>query len=152
MSNGSGPRREAMITVDRMRSAQQILAEANVIAVVGASRDPFKPAHTVPRQMLRHGWRIIPVNPFADEVFGLRCFPTLADIGEPVDLVDIFRPARDAVDVVRQAIAIKAPAVWLQSGIVSAEARRLAEEAGIDYVEDRCLAVERAAGSLTKLP
>jgi len=135
-----------------MRSAQQILAEANVIAVVGASRDPFKPAHTVPLQMLRHGWRIIPVNPFADEVFGVAAVPTLADIGEPVDLVDIFRPARDAVEVVRQAIAIKAPAVWLQSGIVSAEARRLAEEAGIDYVEDRCLAVERAVGSLTKLP
>jgi predicted CoA-binding protein len=135
-----------------MRSAQQILAEANVIAVVGASRDPFKPAHTVPLQMLRHGWRIIPVNPFAREVFGVEAVPTLADIGEPVDLVDIFRPAHDAVEVVRQAIAIKAPAVWLQSGIVSAEARRLAEAAGIDYVEDRCLAVERAVGSLTKLP
>ncbi|WP_433298335.1 CoA-binding protein [Actinoplanes sp. CA-030573] len=134
-----------------MRSAQQILAEANVIAVVGASRDPFKSAHTVPLQMLRHGWRIIPVNPYADQVFGVKAVPTLADIDEPVDLVDIFRPARDALDVVRQAIAIKAPAVWLQSGIVSAPARRLAEEAGIDYVEDRCLAVERAVGRLTKL-
>jgi predicted CoA-binding protein len=134
-----------------MRDAQQILAEAHVIAVVGASRDPFKSAHTVPRQMLRHGWRIIPVNPFADEVFGVPAVPTLADIGEPVDLVDVFRPARDAVEVVRQAIEIKAPAVWLQSGIVSAEARRLAEEAGIDYVEDRCLAVERAVGNLSRL-
>ena len=139
-----------MTTVDRMRSAQEILAEANVIAVVGASRDPFKPAHTVPLQMLRHGWRIIPVNPFVDEVFGVKTVPTLADIGEPVDLVDVFRPARDAVEVVRQAIAIKAPAVWLQSGIVSAEARRLAEEAGIDYVEDRCLAVERARHALRR--
>ena len=141
-----------MDRVDAMRSAQQILAEATVIAVFGASRDPFKPAHSLPLQMIQHGWRVIPVNPFADEVFGIKTVPTLADIGEPVDLVDIFRPARDAVDVVRQAIAIKAPAVWLQSGIVSAEARRLAEEAGIDYVEDRCLAVERAVGSLTKLP
>lgn len=135
-----------------MRSAQQILAEAKVIAVVGASRDAHKPAHTVPLQMLRHGWRIIPVNPFVDEVFGVPTVPTLADIDEPVDLVNVFRPARDAVEVVRQAIAVKAPAVWLQSGIVSAEARRLAEEAGIDYVEDRCLAVERAVGRLTKLP
>jgi predicted CoA-binding protein len=135
-----------------MRSAQQILAEANVIAVVGASRDPSKPAHTVPRLMLQHGWRIIPVNPFVSEVFGVRTVPTLADIDEPIDLVDVFRPAQDAVDVVRQAVAIKAPAVWLQSGIVSAEARRIAMEAGIDYVEDRCLAVERAAGGLTKLP
>jgi predicted CoA-binding protein len=134
-----------------MRSAEQILAEASVIAVVGASRDPAKPAHSVPLQMLRHGWRIIPVNPFVDEVFGVRAYRTLADIEEPVDLVDIFRPAADAVDVVRQAIAIKAPAVWLQSGIVSAKARRIATEAGIDYVEDRCLAVERAVANLTRL-
>jgi predicted CoA-binding protein len=135
-----------------MRSTAQILADATVIAVVGASRDPSKPAHSVPLQMLRYGWRIIPVNPFVDEVFGVRAFPTLADIDEPVDLVDVFRPARDAVEVVRQAAAIKAPAVWLQSGIVSADARRIAEEAQMDYVEDRCLAVERAVAHLTKLP
>lgn len=134
-----------------MRSPAQILTDATVIAVVGASRDPSKPAHSVPLQMLRHGWRIIPVNPFVDEVFGVKAVATLADIDEPVDLVDIFRPARDAVEVVRQAVAIKAPAVWLQSGIVSAEARRIAEEAGIDYVEDRCLAVERAVARLTKI-
>ncbi|GAA1599417.1 CoA-binding protein [Actinoplanes couchii] len=132
-----------------MRSAQRILAEAKVIAVVGASRDPSKPAHTVPLQMIRHGWRIIPVNPFVPEVFGVPAVPTLADLGEPVDLVNVFRPARDAVEVVRQAVAAGAPAVWLQSGIVSAEARAIAEEAGIDYVEDRCLAVERAVGHLT---
>src|SRR3954453_8817829 len=101
-----------------MRSAQQILAGADVIAVVGASRDPSKPAHSVPLQMIRFGWRIIPVNPFVDKVFGMKAYQTLADIGEPIDLVDIFRPARDAVDIVRQAAAIKAPAVWLQSGIV----------------------------------
>jgi predicted CoA-binding protein len=105
----------------------------------------------VPLQMIRHGWRIIPVNPFAEDIFGLPTFKTLADIGEPVDLVDIFRPAADAVDIVRQAVAIKAPAVWLQSGIVSAEARKIATDAGIDYVEDRCLAVERAVGNLTRL-
>src|SRR5690349_25128710 len=111
-----------------MRTAQQILAEANVIAVVGASRDPFKPAHAVPLQMLRHGWRIIPVNPFVDKVFGLKAYRALADVDETVDLVDVFRPAHDAIEVVRQAAAIGAPAVWLQSGIVSAEARRIAEE------------------------
>ncbi|MFI7541217.1 CoA-binding protein [Actinoplanes sp. NPDC049599] len=134
-----------------MRSAQRILAEANVIAVVGASRDPGKPAHTVPLQMLRHGWKIIPVNPFVAEIFGIKTVPTLADLPEPVDLVDIFRPAADAVEIVRQAVAIKAPAVWLQTGIVSAEARQIATEAGLDYVEDRCLAVERAVGRLSKL-
>ena len=140
-----------MTRVEDMRTAQQILAEAKVIAVVGASREPMKPSHSVPLQMLRHGWRIIPVNPFVDEIFGLKTYPTLADIGEPVDLVDVFRPAAAAVDIVRQAAAIHAPAVWLQSGIVSAEARQIAADAGMDYVEDRCLAVERAVGQLTRL-
>lgn len=120
-----------------------------MIAVVGASRDPGKAAHSVPLQMLRHGWRIIPVNPFVAEVFGQRAYPSLADIGEPVDLVNVFRPAADAVEVVRQAVAVGAPAVWLQTGIVSAEARRIATGAGLDYVEDRCLAVERALAQLT---
>jgi uncharacterized protein len=134
-----------------MRTAGEILAGAETIAVVGASRDPGKSAHSVPLQMLRHGWRIIPVNPFVDEVFGVRTVPTLADLPGPVDLVNIFRPAADAVEVVRQAAAIKAPAVWLQSGIVSAEARQIAEEAGMEYVEDHCLAVERALAGLTRL-
>jgi predicted CoA-binding protein len=134
-----------------MRGAAQILADAHVIAVVGASRDPFKPSHSVPLQMLRHGWRIIPVNPFVDEIFGVRSYPSLADIDEPIDLVDVFRPAADAVDVVRQAVAVKAPAVWLQTGIVSAEARQIATDAGLDYVEDRCLAVERAVAGLSRL-
>jgi uncharacterized protein len=151
VTNGSGGATGLVTTLDQMRDAQQILAEAKVIAVVGASRNPGKSAHSVPLQMIRHGWRIIPVNPFVDEVFGVKAYKTLADIDEPIDLVDIFRPADDAVDVVRQAAAIKAPAVWLQSGIVSAEARRIAEEAGMDYVEDRCLAVERAVGQLTRL-
>jgi uncharacterized protein len=131
-----------------MRSPQQILAEARVIAVVGASRNPDKAAHVVPRKMQRYGWRIIPVNPQVTELFGERAYPSLVDIPHPVDLVDIFRPAQDAVEVVRQAVAIGAPAVWLQLGIVSPEARRIAEEAGIDYVEDRCVAIERAAGNL----
>ncbi|MFB9237167.1 CoA-binding protein [Plantactinospora siamensis] len=134
-----------------MRDAQRILAGAATIAVVGASRDPRKPAHTVPAQMQRYGWRIIPVNPMAEELFGERVYGSLADIPHPVDLVDVFRPAADAVEVVRQAVAIGAPAVWLQLGIVSAEARRIAEEAGIEYVEDRCLVIERAAGGLTRL-
>ncbi|MET7878020.1 CoA-binding protein [Micromonospora profundi] len=135
-----------------MRTAQQILADSAVIAVVGASRDPSKAAHRVPLQMQQYGWRIIPVNPTVDELFGERAYKTLADIPHPVDMVDVFRPAADAVQVVRDAAAIGAPAVWLQLGIVSAEARKIAEEAGMDYVEDRCLAVERAKAALTRLP
>ncbi|GAA2706258.1 CoA-binding protein [Micromonospora olivasterospora] len=135
-----------------MRTAQQILADAAVIAVVGASRDPRKPAHTVPAQMQRYGWRIIPVNPTLDgELFGERVYPSLAAIPHPVDLVDVFRRPADAVEVVREAVEIGAPAVWLQLGIVSPEARRIAEEGGIDYVEDACLIIERAAAGLTRL-
>ena len=134
-----------------MRTPAQILADARVIAVVGVSRSPGKAAHGVPLEMQRHGWRIIPVNPTADELFGEKVYRSLSEIPHPVDLVDVFRPARDAVEVVREAVAIGAPAVWLQLGIVSAEARRIAEEAGIDYVEDRCLIIERAAAGLTRL-
>jgi len=134
-----------------VRDAQQLLADAKVIAVVGASRDPRKPAHTVPLQMQRYGWRIIPVNPHVDELFGEKVYRSVGEIPFPVDLVNVFRPAEDAVEVVREAVAAGAPAVWLQLDIVSPEARRIATEAGIDYVEDRCLAVERAVGNLSKL-
>jgi predicted CoA-binding protein len=132
-----------------VRDAPQLLADAKVIAVVGASRDPNKAAHSVPRQMQRHGWRIIPVNPYADELLGEKVYRSVAEIPFPVDLVNVFRPAADAPAVVRDAIAAGAPAVWLQLDIVSPEARRLATEAGLDYVENRCIAVERAVANLT---
>ena len=133
-----------------MRTPQQILEESATIAVVGASRDPEKEAHTVPAQLQRHGWWIIGVNPYSDELFGERAYHALADIGEPVDLVNVFRPSDEAAEVVRQAAAIGARAVWLQQGIVSAEARRIAEAAGMDYVENYCIAVARAAFGLTR--
>jgi predicted CoA-binding protein len=133
-----------------VRTPRQILEQSVTIAVVGASRDPVKSAHEVPAQMLRHGWRIIPVNPYVDELWGQRSYPVLAEIPEPVDLVNIFRPSADAAAIVRQAVDIGAHAVWLQHGIVSAEARQIAEEAGIDFVEDHCIAVARAASGLTR--
>lgn len=137
--------------VASVRDAQQILADARVIAVVGASRDPRKPAHTVPLDMQRHGWRIIPVNPLAgEELFGERVYRSLSEIPHPVDMVNIFRRPDDAVEVVRDAVAIGAPSIWLQLGIISAQARELAETAGIDYVEDRCLSIERAIAGLSR--
>jgi predicted CoA-binding protein len=122
----------------------RILRTYDTITVVGASRDPAKAAHQIPRQMQRYGWRIIPVNPYAGELFGEKAYPTLADVPEPLGLVDVFRPSRDAADVARQAVAAGATALWLQLDIVSDEARDIAAAAGIAYVEDRCLAVERA--------
>jgi predicted CoA-binding protein len=133
-----------------VRTPEEILRRSATIAVVGASRSADKAAHTVPLQLRRHGWRIIPVNPHATEIWGETCYPTLADIPEPVDLVDVFRPAEDAPEVARQAVAIGAGALWLQQGIVSGPAREIAEAAGLDYVEDRCVAVERAVHSLTR--
>jgi uncharacterized protein len=135
-----------------MRSPEEILRESTTIAVVGASRHPDKEAHTVPRQMLRHGWRIIPVNPYADEIWGQRCYPTLAAIPEPVDLVNVFRPSADTPPVAKQAVAIGAKALWLQQGIASEDARDIAVSAGLDYVEDYCVAVERARHQISKLP
>ena len=127
-----------------MTETERLLRTFDTITVVGASRDPGKEAHAIPVQMQRHGWRIIPVNPYAGELFGEKAYPTLSDVPEPLGLVDVFRPSEDAAEVVRQAIAAGATAVWLQLGVVSAEARALAEQAGVAYVEDRCLAIERA--------
>ena len=132
---------------------ERILARTRTIAVVGASRDPSKSAHGVPAMLQREGYRIIPVNPYADELFGERVHRTLDTIEDEIDLVDVFRPAADAVDVVRAAVERGVGAVWLQQDIVSPEARAIAEAAGVDYVEDRCIAVEvrlrgaRPAGS-----
>jgi len=131
-----------------VRDAKEILAQSMTIAVVGASRDPGKVAHTVPRQILRHGWRVIPVNPLVSELWGVTCYPTLADIPEPVDLVNVFRPSADTPEIARQAVAIGAKALWLQQGIASAEARAVAEAAGLDYVENQCIAVIRAVGAI----
>jgi predicted CoA-binding protein len=130
--------------------AEEVLTAANTIAVVGLSRDPGKAAHAVPASLQAAGFRIIPVHPSATELLGEKVYRTLADIPEPVDLVDVFRPSPEAAGIAEQAVAIGAKALWLQQGIVSAKARAIAEEAGLDYVEDRCTAVVRALGRITK--
>jgi hypothetical protein len=134
-----------------VRTPEQILRDSTTIAVVGASRYSDKTAYAVPLQLLRHGWRVIPVNPLGDEIWGQTCYPTLAAIPEPVDLVNVFRPAADTPPVAKQAVAIRARALWLQQDIVSEQAREIAESAGLDYVEDHCIAVERAVRGLSRL-
>ncbi|HEY3708593.1 MAG TPA: CoA-binding protein [Amycolatopsis sp.] len=129
---------------------EEILASANTIAVVGLSRDPAKAAHGVPATLQAHGFRIIPVHPSATELLGEKVYRSLKDIPEPVDLVDVFRPSPEAAGIAADAVAIGAKALWLQQGIVSAEARRIAEDAGLEYVEDRCTAVVRAVGAISK--
>ncbi len=122
---------------------EQILTTYDTITVVGASADPAKAAHDVPRYMQDHGWRIIPVNPKADELLGEKVYRTVGDIPEQVGLVDVFRPSQATPDIARQAVAAGASALWLQLGIASAEAREIAESAGLLYVEDRCLIIEQ---------
>ncbi|MDP9260961.1 MAG: CoA-binding protein [Actinomycetota bacterium] len=124
-----------------MRTPEEILRTAQTIAVVGASPDPSRTSHRVMLYLQRVGYRCIPVNPNAGEVLGERCYPSLADLPEPVDLVDVFRRAEYCADVAREAAAIGAPALWLQLGLRSAEAQDVADEAGMEYVEDACTAV-----------
>jgi uncharacterized protein len=121
-----------------------MLRDFDTIAVVGLSTDPTKAAHSVPAAMQAYGWNIIPVNPHADRLLGRPAYQRLADVPDEIDVVNVFRPSAEAADVARQAVEVGAKGLWLQLGIVSAEARRIATDAGLLYVEDRCIAVERA--------
>jgi predicted CoA-binding protein len=122
----------------------ELLAKSQVIAVVGMSTHPEKPAHSVPLQLIRHGWTVIPVHPTADSIAGQKAYPRLADVPVPVDLVNVFRPSEQAAAVVVAAIEIGAEAVWLQQDIISEEGRAAALAAGLEYVEDQCIAVIRS--------
>jgi predicted CoA-binding protein len=132
------------------RRSHDILQGAKTIAVVGASRDPFKAGGSVPEGLQERGFRIIPVNPYATELFGERVYRSLLEIPKEIqiDIVDVFRPSEDAAEIAGQAVAIGAKALWLQLGINSDEARRIAESAGLDFVENECTAV---VGSLYRI-
>ena len=130
--------------------ARQLLESARTIAVVGASRNPAKAAHQIPAELAAAGYHVIPVNPTpppagteVDELFGVAVVPHLSDIAEPIDLVDVFRPAHECPDVARDAVAVGAKALWLQLGIVSCGARAIAEAGGLAYVENRCTGADR---------
>ena len=130
-----------------MSTTADILRSYTTIVVVGLTSDPRKPAHYVSRYMMEQGYRIIPVNPQEREVFGLMCYPDIASVPEPVEFVNVFRRPEFCADVAREAMAAGARALWLQQGITNADARRIAEEAGAQYVEDACVMVEhRRAG------
>ena len=120
-------------------SLRGLLERATTIAVVGASTDPTKTASRIPALLLDAGFSVLPVHPSATEILGQPVFASLAEIGVPVDIVDVFRPAEEAPEIAAQAVAIGAGALWLQQGIASPEARRIAGEAGMVYVEDRCI-------------
>jgi predicted CoA-binding protein len=117
----------------------RIFANTTTIAVVGASGDPAKPAHQIPRYLQRQGYRIIPVNPRGGELYGEPVARSLAEVDGPVDVVDVFRPSEETPEIAREAAEIGAKVLWLQLGIESEEARKLAESAGLTVVMNRCM-------------
>ncbi|MDP9067347.1 MAG: CoA-binding protein [Actinomycetota bacterium] len=125
-------------------AVEKILGYAKRIAVVGASDDPWRASYGVVATLIDHGYEVIPVNPGFEEVLGLRSYPTLADVPGDIDVVDVFRRQEHLPGVAREAADVGARALWLQVGLRSPEARRTAEAAGMDYVEDVCLKVEVA--------
>jgi hypothetical protein len=125
-----------------VKTAEQILREARTIALVGASPNPARPAYGVMRYLLAAGYRVIPVRPRdCDEVLGVPCVSSLAEIEEPIDLVDVFRREEAAPGHAREAVEAGATGFWLQLGLRSPEARRICVEAGLEYVEDACTAI-----------
>jgi predicted CoA-binding protein len=121
-----------------------ILREARTVAVVGLSPNPERPSHRVARYLQEQGYRIVPVNPTVQSVLGERSYPSLAEIPEPVDVVDVFRRSEDVPPVVEQAIAIGARVVWMQEGVVHPEAAERARTAGLAVVMDRCMRKEHS--------
>lgn len=132
-----------MPTPPTPREAQAVsrILSARRIAVVGVSAKPDRPSHYVAKYLQSNGYEVLPVNPTLTEVLGVKCHNSLAEIAGQFDVVDIFRRSEACPEVVREAIAAGAKGVWLQSGIISDESRKLASDAGIDYVEDRCMMV-----------
>ncbi len=126
------------------KNIPQILKQYRNIAVVGISNKPYRPSYDVSQFMLYHGYNILPVNPNYDEVLGLRCYKSLKEIDQPVEIVDIFRRSDQVLPIVKEAIEIGTKVIWMQLGVVNEEAARLALDAGLDVVMDHCIKIELA--------
>jgi predicted CoA-binding protein len=123
---------------------QRLLRDTRTIAIVGLSSDPQRASWFVGSYLKKEGYRIIPVNPKADKILGEKAYPDLAAIPGPVDMVEVFRPASECLEVARQAVAIKAKSLWLQLKLVNIEAAEYAARAGLTVVLDRCVKMEHA--------
>jgi predicted CoA-binding protein len=124
-------------------SDRREMLDHETIAVVGCSTTPGKAAHDIPRYLIDHGYDVIPVNPFADEIFGLTAYDSLSDVPDGVDIVDVFRPSDEVPGIVDEALGRDdVSAVWLQLNITHDDEVKRAREAGLDVVQDRCIKVE----------
>ena len=130
----------ATTAFDRLR----ILRETRTIAMVGLSSNPFRPSHFAAIYMLSEGYNVIPINPREQEILGRRCYPSLRDILEQVDMVDIFRDPSAVPPIVEEAIAIGAKVVWMQLGVINTVAAQRARAAGLEVVMDACVKIEHA--------
>jgi uncharacterized protein len=127
---------------DDIESLRRILRENHVIAVVGLSADWFRPSYFAAKYLQEHGYRIIPVNPKYDEILGEKCYKSVREIPEKVDVVDVFRKTADVMPIAEDAIAIGARVLWQQIGVQNVAAAEKAEAAGLDAVMDRCMKIE----------
>ena len=123
----------------------ELLSRVKTIAVVGLSNNPLRPSHGVSAYMQVQGYRIIPVNPRIDEALGETSYPSLRDVSEKIDLVDVFRRPEYVDEIVEQAIQLKIPAIWLQEDVINERAAERARNAGIFVVMDRCILKEHRA-------
>ena len=121
---------------------RRILTDSNTVAIVGLSAKWHRPSFFVAKYLLDHGFTVVPVNPNYDEVLGQKCYPDLASIPQSVDIVDLFQRPQTAPDYARQAIAIGARVLWLQLSVTSEEARRIAEDGNLEFVENKCVKIE----------
>jgi predicted CoA-binding protein len=128
--------------IEDERVIETILRTARTIAVVGASPKPGRDSGSIASFLAAKGYVVIPVNPVYQEVLGMKCYPDLASIGSPVDIVDIFRNPDDVLPIIDEAIATGAKTVWMQLGVVNTEAAEKAERAGMQVIMDRCIAVD----------
>lgn len=134
-----------MNSVEQLR---KILKQGHSIAVVGLSAEWHRPSYFAAKYMQEHGYRVFPVNPryaaSGTEILGERCYASLLEIPEPVDIVDVFRRSEDVLPIAQQAVQIGAKCLWQQIGVVNQEADQLARQAGLDSVMDRCVKIEYA--------
>ncbi len=128
--------------MDDIAKLRRILKTCRTLAVVGLSANWYRPSFFAAKYLQEHGYRIIPVNPQYDRILGEKCYPSLAAIPEKVDLVDCFRRSEEIPAIADEAVAIGAKVLWMQLGVTSPEARRRAQAAGLEVVEDRCMKIE----------
>ncbi len=128
--------------MDDINSLRRILRQSHVIAVVGLSANWWRPSYFVAKYLQEHGYRVIPVNPAYTEVLGEKCYATLADVPEKIDMVDCFRKSAEIPALAEEAIAVGAKCLWMQLGVINPEAAERARQAGLDVVMDRCVKIE----------